>query len=205
MKIARLLIAVLCCLSVASCIKQNDNSTSSEIAPKAAEANSLELQASIQELMQAMVDPAADSVWESVGATITPKGVEERQPRSDEEWQQARNGAIALIESTNLLAMKGRRMVPIGGKMLDEGSDGVLTADEAQKRLDAQHAMFAQFAIALRESAKKMLVAVDAKDPKAMMDIGSEMDAICESCHMTFWYPDQMTFSVQTSASQSAK
>jgi hypothetical protein len=202
MQHARCLLILMCCVSAVSCTK-DDGALQS--AHKETSESPFELQASIQELMQAMVDPAADSVWEVSGATVTSKGVEEHQPRTEEEWQQARNGMITLIESTNLLAMKGRRLVPVGGKVLDEGSEGVLTAEEGQKRLDSQHAMFAQFAAALRESAKKMLKAVDAKNPKAMMDIGSEMDAICENCHMTFWYPDQMTFSVQTNAAQSAK
>src|SRR5262245_48920274 len=68
--------------------------------------------ASIQELMQAIVDPSADKVWESVGTTVTAKGADERRPRTDEEWQEVRNGVVALLESTNLLMMPGRRIVP---------------------------------------------------------------------------------------------
>jgi hypothetical protein len=36
-----------------------------------------------------------------------------------------------------------------------------------------------------------MLRAIDAKDPKAMVEVGGAMDEICEACHVVFWYPGQ--------------
>jgi hypothetical protein len=146
--------------------------------------------ASIQEIMASIVDPAADTLWDSVGSTVSIKGNQDREPRTDEEWQQVRRSAITLIESTNLLMMDGRRIVRIGGKLADEGLPGVLNAKDAQQRLDAQHPAFVQFARALHDVGEEMLQAVDAKNPAAMVDVGSKMDEVCESCHTTFWYPN---------------
>ncbi|HYM34811.1 MAG TPA: hypothetical protein VET48_05400 [Steroidobacteraceae bacterium] len=145
--------------------------------------------ASIQEIMASIVDPAADTLWDSVGTTVNAKGAEDRQPRTEEEWQQVRRSAITLIESTNLLMMDGRRIVAVGGKLADEGLPGVLNANEAQQRLDAQHPAFVQFARALHDVGEEMLQAVDAKNSTAMVDVGSKIDEVCESCHTTFWYP----------------
>jgi hypothetical protein len=145
--------------------------------------------ASIQEIMASMVDPAADTLWESVGSTATTTGIEDRQPHTNEEWQQVRSSAITLIESTNLLMMDGRRIVPVGGKLADEGTAGVLTAAEAQRRLTVQRTTFVQFASALHDVGEQMLKAVDAKDPVAMIEVGTALDEVCESCHTTFWYP----------------
>jgi hypothetical protein len=145
--------------------------------------------ASIQEIMASIVDPAADTLWESVGSTISAKGTEDRVPHTDEEWQQVRSSAITLIEATNLLMMEGRRIVPVGGKLADEGLEGVLNSGQAQKLLDDQHPAFVQFASALHDVGEQMLKAVDAKDPAAMMDIGTKLDEVCEGCHTTFWYP----------------
>jgi hypothetical protein len=147
--------------------------------------------ASIQEIMASIVDPSADRVWESVGSTITIKGVEDKRPQTEEEWREVRHGVISLLESTNLLMMPGRRVVPIGGKMLDEGSEGVLTAAEAQQHFDAQSGAFVGLAGALREVSVKLLKAVDDRNVDALFELGTEMDSICESCHMTFWYPGQ--------------
>jgi hypothetical protein len=37
-----------------------------------------------------------------------------------------------------------------------------------------------------------MLAAIDAKDPAALVKAGGTLDEICESCHLTFWYPNQV-------------
>jgi hypothetical protein len=151
-----------------------------------------QIMASIQELMDAVIDPSADSLWDSVSITTTGKGTVFHQPHSDEEWQEARRHAIALIEGTNLLIMDGRKLVAPGSPVLDQGTSGVLSAEEGQKLLDSQHATFVQFARALREAGTRMLTAIDKKDPSGMMNAGSAMDGVCESCHLTFWYPNQV-------------
>jgi hypothetical protein len=148
--------------------------------------------ASIQELMDAVIDPSADALWDSVSITETVKGTVFQQPHSDEEWQAARRHAIALIEGTNLLVMDGRKLVAPGSPVLDQGTSGVLSAEEGQKLLDAQHPTFVQFARALREAGTQMLTAIDKKDPTGMMNAGAAMDGVCESCHLTFWYPNQV-------------
>lgn len=148
--------------------------------------------ASIQELMDAVIDPAADSLWDSVSITSTGKGTVFHQPHSNEEWQEARRHAIALIEGTNLLIMDGRKLVAPGSPVLDQGTSGVLSAEDGQKLLDSQHATFVQFARALREAGTQMLTAIDKKDPSSMMNAGAAMDGVCESCHLTFWYPNQV-------------
>lgn len=37
-----------------------------------------------------------------------------------------------------------------------------------------------------------MLRAVDAKDIQGMLNAGEAIDEACESCHMVFWYPNQV-------------
>jgi len=151
-----------------------------------------QIMASIQELMDAVIDPSADALWDSVSIVETAKGTVFHQPHSDEEWQNVRRHAIALIEGTNLLVMDGRRLVAPGSPVLDQGTSGVLSAEEGQKLLDAQHATFVQFARALREAGTQMLTSIDKKDPTGMMNAGAAMDGVCESCHLTFWYPNQV-------------
>lgn len=148
--------------------------------------------ASIQELMDAVIDPSADALWDSVSITETAKGTVFHQPHTDEEWQEARRHAIALVEGTNLLVMDGRKLVAPGSPVLDQGTSGVLSAEEGQKKFDAQHATFVQFARALREAGTQMLNAIDKKDATGMMNAGAAMDGVCESCHLTFWYPNQV-------------
>src|SRR3954468_15176986 len=59
--------------------------------------------ASILELMQEMVDPIGDALFESVSVVITAQGSKETKPRTDAEWFKVRNDAIQLAEAGNLL------------------------------------------------------------------------------------------------------
>jgi hypothetical protein len=158
--------------------------------------------ASVQELMEAIVDPSADGVWDSVGTVVTKTGTINRQPHTPEEWKQVRLHAVALLEATNLLMMDGRRLVPDGGKILDEGEEGVLTTAEGEQLLKTEHATFVQFAGALNEVAAQMLKAIDAKQPEAMVQAGETMDEVCESCHLKFWYPRQPIWRVSQGTNQ---
>jgi len=147
------------------------------------------LKASVKELMDAQVDPSADVIWESVFTRITAAGREDRQPRTPEEWQAVRRGALTLIESTNLLVMQGRRIAPADApREPGEPSTAVL-----QQRLDANHEAFVGFAKALRQVALETLEAIDAKDPQRLFDVGGEIDEACEACHVVFWYPPHVT------------
>jgi len=148
--------------------------------------------ASIQDLMVAEVDPSADYLWESVGTIVTASGTEERRPRTDEEWQAVRVRAVTLAEAGNLLMMDGRRVAEPGKKLEDEGVEGILTAVESQEAVDAAHPTFVAFALALHDVGQEMLTAIDARDVAGMLKSGEELDAVCESCHIQFWYPNQV-------------
>jgi len=138
------------------------------------------------------VDPSADALWESVGTTVSSAGTEEHQPRTEAEWLEVRRHAIVLTEATNLLVMPGRKVAAPGKKLEDEGVLGIYTAAEAQAAIDGKHEVFVAFAHALHDAAEKMLTAIDAKNPQGMLTAGEAIDEACESCHMTFWYPNQV-------------
>ena len=42
--------------------------------------------ADVKQLMEAVVDPSADVVWDSVATTFTKDGMEERRPTTDADW-----------------------------------------------------------------------------------------------------------------------
>jgi hypothetical protein len=148
--------------------------------------------ATIQDLMKYEVDPAADSLWASVSTTVTASGTVEKQPRTPEEWDAVRRHAIILTEAANLLVMDGRRVAAPGKKLEDEGIQGILTAAEAQQAIDSNHAAFVEFAHALHRVGEQMVKAIDEQNPQGMIDAGETLDQVCEGCHGTFWYPNQV-------------
>jgi hypothetical protein len=147
--------------------------------------------------MDGIIDPAADVLWDSVAYIATPKGVEDRQPRTDDEWKTVRNSAITLIEAANLLSMPGRRVGAAHAPAdAPSGADappalGELSHAEIQQRIDATHEAFAQFARNLQDAGLKALAAIAAKDAQGLMDAGGTIDEACEACHVTYWYPNQ--------------
>jgi hypothetical protein len=147
------------------------------------------LTASIRELMDSEIDPAADYLWDAVASISTQAGMEERQPRTAEAWHEVRRHALTLIEATNLLVMRGRK---VSATYLPAASPDELDSAEAQRSIEANWESFVGLAQVLGDVGTKALVTIDAKDPAALFEVGSEIDAVCESCHVTFWYPKRM-------------
>jgi cytochrome c556 len=144
--------------------------------------------ATLQELMDTRIDPAADALWDSVAFIASEKGEEDRRPRTPAEWAAVRKNARALIEAAAELEVPGRRV----STLLVSPRPGELSASDIQLRVDADSAAFAERARALRSAARKALVAIDAKDADALMNAGGIIDAACEACHVVYWYPQQL-------------
>jgi hypothetical protein len=114
----------------------------------------------VKQLMQGIVDPSADGVWESVATIFTKAGTEERRPRTDKEWAAVRSHAMTLAEAGNLLMMPGRAKA---------GADWMTFSQEL---IDTS-------AVALR--------AAEAKDVDGLMNVGGRIDEVCERCHKKYW------------------
>jgi hypothetical protein len=145
--------------------------------------------ASLQEVMDGIIDPAADELWGSVETTVTSQAVQEKQPHTPDEWAEVRRKAITLIEASNLLAIEGRQ---VGAKPFPAEAAGALDSAQIQQRIADERAVFVGFTGSLRTSAQQALAAIDAKDPVALVKAGGALDGVCEGCHMTFWYPNQV-------------
>jgi hypothetical protein len=138
--------------------------------------------------MDAIIDPAADDIWDAVATTVTAQGAEEHQPRTDQEWLALRRRVIDLAEATNLLVIDGRR---VARTYVPPDGPGVLDSIGVQGRLDRAPEAFAGYASGLREAALLALAAVDGRDANALLKAGGKIDAACERCHQAYWYPGQ--------------
>ena len=155
-----------------------------------APASAIKTVAGVQDIMNYMVDPAADFLWESVSTTETAEGIEEKQPRTDEEWREVHRHAILLTEGANLLLID-RHVAGEGRSLEDHGTPGNLTAAQAEEAIGKDKQTYVSFAIALRDVGEAFVAAADKRDPQAIIDAGDTMDQVCEGCHLKFWYPGQ--------------
>jgi cytochrome c556 len=110
-------------------------------------------------LMQAVLDPMADVIWESAGAVITADGVQEIAPKNQEEWTHLRNSAVALAESGNLLMMSPR-------------------AKDDQEWI--------RLCQALIDTSVSAIKAAEARNVDDVFDAGGAIYAVCSNCHSKY-------------------
>jgi len=142
--------------------------------------------------MQSLVAPSAQGLWDAVGTVSNAKGTVNLEPRTNEDWAAVRRHAVALIESTNLLLIPGRRIAPAGAETLrvDDADPGAeLPPAEIERRVNTNWAIWTGMALALHDAASSVLTTIDKKDAAGLLSTGSDLDGICENCHLAFWYP----------------
>ncbi len=140
--------------------------------------------ATIHELMEHTVDPAADGVWEAVAVISNESGVEERRPRTPEEWQEVRRHAIALLEAMNLLVIEGRRVAEPGA----EAHFGEHPPEQIDAMIRENRPAFIGFTEGVRQTTLEALAAIDKQDVQGLVVAGGHLDEACEACHLSFWY-----------------
>jgi len=142
---------------------------------------------SIKELMESIIDPSADVVWGAGGTVVDRDGFHELAPKTEEQWLDVRRAAVRIIEGGNLLMMPGREGAPPGTKSETPGVE--LEPAEITALIKKNRKGFDGFAKALQNAGLEALRASDSKNAALLLDMGARMDAVCESCHQTFWYP----------------
>ena len=143
--------------------------------------------ATIKDIMDSMVDPSADYLWESVATIVTKAGTEERRPRTDDDWKKVRRAAITMMEATNLLIMDGRAVAKPGEKSENPGIE--LSPEAIRRVMDDDPDTLIKLAGSLHDAGMKALAAIDAKNADALSDAGEVIDNACETCHLKYWYP----------------
>lgn len=143
--------------------------------------------ASIREVMNSVIDPSVDVVWNSV-ATVIDNGTTDRAPKTDEEWAEVRRHALIVSEAPNLLMMLNRPVAPPGAPSLAPGIE--LTPEEIRALIDKNRDGWNFYVQQLQDSLKPALAAIDAKNPQALLDAGEQIDTTCENCHQVFWFPN---------------
>ena len=121
----------------------------------------------MHDLMNNVLDPAADEIWESVGTVMTVEGTFEKAPTTDDDWAGLKGSAMRLAESGNLLLLPSRS----GG-----------------------NPEWIKYSLALIEQSNRALKAAEAKDKDAIFTIGGDIYDACTNCHKQF---DQAITSVK--------
>ena len=115
--------------------------------------------ATVKQIMKGIVAPAATVVFNSVSTTVSSRGIEEKFPQNDMEWEEVGNSAAALIESGNLLLM--------GTRAIDKGD-------------------WVKMSQAMIEAGKMALKATRDKSPEGVLAAGEQVNVSCDACHRRY-------------------
>jgi hypothetical protein len=157
--------------------------------PKATVSPQFRPVATIKDVMDVLVDPQSDVIFEAVATILTKSGTEERAPKTDADWDEVRKGALLLIEGGNLLVVPGRRAAGPGAKSEVPGVE--LEPAEIEGLIKKNPGLFVRRAQGVVEAAIVALRAIEAKDVQGLYSAAGALDAACESCHSDFWYPGE--------------
>jgi len=146
---------------------------------------------SVKELMRDMIDPLADNIFDAVGVTLDTNGAVERTPQSEEDWERIRIGATTLAEGAYLLKV-ARPFAPAGDLNNSTGPDAVeLSPDQIKAKLENDPVEWNARIEALRNVGLEVLDIVKRKDVQELWDAAENLDAACENCHRSYWYPGE--------------
>ena len=147
---------------------------------------------SVKELMQYMIDPASDYIFDSVSTVIDPHGrVIEKAPKTDEDWEKLRIGAVTLAEGVYLLKVP-RPFAPAGDENNSVGADATeLSPAQILAKVQADPVEWNARIEALRNVGLEVMDIAKRRDVKELWDASENLDVACESCHSSYWYPKE--------------
>jgi hypothetical protein len=114
---------------------------------------------SLKQVMEWVIDPAADVIWDSVKTVITEKGTQEIAPKTDADWDKVRDGAATLMEASNTLMIEGR------------------ARDKKEWMTAARR---------LGDAANEALKAAQAKNTETLFNEGGNIYKACAACHSKY-------------------
>jgi hypothetical protein len=144
--------------------------------------------ATIKDIMDSMVDPSGDFMFESVVEIADERGITHKAPHTDAEWTDVRHHAFVLLEAPNLLVMDGRKVARNDDRSKNPKIE--LQPENIQKLVDGDRPAFIRRARRLQDAAAMALKAADAKDTTALFNAIDSIDKACEGCHLNYWYPN---------------
>jgi hypothetical protein len=115
--------------------------------------------ATVRQIMNGIVQPAARTVFGAVGTIVSASGTEERAPKNAQEWEEVADSAAALIEAGNLLLM--------GNRVVDKGD-------------------WIKMSQAMITAGRKALKAAQARSADDVLAVGEDIYVACDNCHRRY-------------------
>ncbi len=110
-------------------------------------------------IMNLVLEPASDILWDSGGWVLDASGYEELYPTTDEGWDYVRAQAAVVVESGNMLALPGRA----------EDNDAWMI-----------------YAEGLSEAGVLAMEAAASHNEEDFFQAGAQLYSVCTACHQAY-------------------
>jgi len=142
----------------------------------------------VRAVMQEGVNPAMLAIWEVSNGALNDEGGIDPALVNDAQWERIASAADEMAAAGNSMASANRFIAAASGNTAV--GDGEISMADVQRHIDTDPAGLKQMAAAFAEHANRLSEAARAKDVVAAGDLITEMDAVCETCHSRYWYPE---------------
>ncbi|MFT4862452.1 MAG: cytochrome c556 [Pseudohongiellaceae bacterium] len=113
----------------------------------------------MKQLMSLVLEPAADTLWDSGGWVLDSAGYEELYPTTEEGWAFVRAQAAVIVETGNMLALPGRA----------EDNDAWMIYSQG-----------------LSEAGINAMTAAAAQNEEDFFQAGAQLYSVCTACHQAY-------------------
>ena len=150
-------------------------------------------QKTLHEIMKDEVDVRADKVWDIGNKHIDANAGIDAASMSDEDWKKLASAAVNLQQGALAIAnLKDPIVVAKPGVTIaDEGVPGGDSAESVQQNVDKDPQGLRDHANSLAQDMADLATAANKHDAATAGPIINQLDGVCESCHLEFWYPSQ--------------
>lgn len=144
------------------------------------------------EVMKTDLDLSADRVWAVGNSAIGDQAGINPALMNDAKWTELAAGAEAVRKAAlEIATMDPLVLARPGVKIADEDIPGGHSAAQVQARFDKDPQALRDLANALASHTGDLAAAAEAHDAARAGPLIDQLDGVCESCHLEFWYPDQ--------------
>ena len=148
--------------------------------------------ATLHAIMVNQIDKHADELWDVSNAAIGDNGGLDPAKMDDARWDRIAELAEKVAAGSHAIAALEPITVAAPGVTIgDSGLPGGHTAQQVQGFIAANPELLREMATTLGTHMDEIATAARARDAAKAGPLIDQLDSVCESCHLNFWYPEQ--------------
>jgi hypothetical protein len=143
----------------------------------------------IKKIMDSMINPNAEALWDSVASCVTLKHVQENSPRNDVDWKELRRRASKLMLAVHLLAVPGRPVAEPGDQSRNPSIE--LSPENIDALINEDRRAWRTLVHRLQTSTTLVMNAINERNVTELRSANDALNVACEQCHQKYWYPNR--------------